>query len=325
MLYTINSISLARLNNQEFVGLMINLQKVLTDANRENLGLPAAILSQFNTLLQKMMDQVYTSSGSQFTQQMKAADEKRGTIYRRVRLKLQCVDYAEEGSRLLKYAEMVRNEILSKYGAGVPQMPMQEETAVVSGLIYDLRDKLDDDAIEELALEDDIAKLELANTAFVKAYNARTNEKAEQEQQKTTLLRQELSEMFQRVGLTVQYNANLQEEANAEKATECQGVIKMINVLVTEVRQRLNQRLKGNGESEEEGEGGNGGGNGGNGGNGGSNTGGNNTGNGGGGGTGSGSNTGGSGSGGNTGGTGGSGGGNTGNDDFVINDGTAEY
>ena len=314
MMQTVNNLSLQRFNNRECTAFFLNVQKILTDANRENLGVDATFLSQYNTLLQKLMDQVYTTTGSQYTTQMKAADEKRGIIFRRVRLKLQAVEFGEEGSRLVKMADKVRSEILSKYGSGIPQMPMQEETAVVSGLIYDLRDKLDDDDIEELALEDDIAKLELANTAFVKAYNARTSEKAEQESQKTTLLRQQLGELYLRICLIVQYNANSLSEADAEKAAECQSIIKLLNVLIAEAKQRLAQRLKGSGEDEEENKGeDNQGGNGSNAdsGNGsGSNGGSNNSG-------GNGSNSGGSGS--------NSGGGNTGNDDFVVNDGTAEY
>ena len=304
MLYTLNTFSLSRLNNQEFVGLMINIQKVLTDANRENLGLESSVLSQYNTTLQKLMDQVYCSTASPFTQQMKAADEKRGLIYRRIRLKLQTVDYLEEGSRMAKYADLVKTDILGKYTGNVPQLPYQEETAVLSGFIFDLRDKLDDDAIEELAIEDDIAKLELANTAFVKAYNARANEKAELEAQRTALLRQELGDTFAFICFSTQYLANSTSDKHTEMAPECQNVIRLLNVLLNEARTRLIQRLKQNVTDDDEtstpnqGSQNAQGGSGTNGGNGGG-TGGSNT-------------------------QGGSGTG-SGNDDFVINDGTAEY
>ena len=314
MLFSINTFSLARLNNQEYVGLMINVQKVLTDANRENLGFESSTLSDYNTLLQMLMDQVYSSQASLFTQQMKAADVKRNTIYKRLRMKLMAGEYVEEGSRLAKYSDVLRTEILSKYTGSVTQLPMQEETAVVSGLIYDLRDKLDDDAIEELGIEDDIAKLELANTAFVKAYNARATEKAEQETQRTILLRQKLNDVFGLICYSTQFYANSPAEKHKEMAPECQNVIKLMNVLLNEARQRLLQRLKQNSESDEEGneagQGGEGTGANGSGSDSNSNTG------------GSGNNTGNSGS--NTGSNGGSGT-NTGNDDFVMNDGTAEY
>ena len=312
MIYSIKNFALSRLNNQEFLAFGINFQKALTDANRENLTVEASTLSQYNTLLQQMMDQVYTTQASQFTADMKAANTKRDVIYKRLRMKLQAGEYAEVGSRLLKYSEVLKTDLLGKYLGSVTTLAQQEKTAVLSGFIYDLRDKLDDDAIEELAIEDDIAKLELANTAFVKAYNERTTEKSEQELQKTALLREKITDLYLRIALAVQYVANSQKEADAEKAAECQSFVKLVNVLIDEAKQRLAQRLKGNTDDEEETnadntQDGNTSGTSGN-------TSGNNSGTSGNSGSNAGSNTG-----SNTGGS------NTGNDDFVVNDGTAEY
>ena len=298
-----NNFSISRLNNAEITAFFINVQKVLTDANRENLGVESTTLSSYNTSLQKLMDQVYTTTGSQYTQEMKAADAKRDLLYKKIRLKLQAVEIAEEGSRLLKYVDVVETYLLGKYGVRVPQMAYQEESAILSGFIYDLRDKLDDDAIEELGIEDDIAKLELANTAFIKAYNARVSEKADGDTGLTLKLRGELTEVYTGICLIVQYNANLGGAEMAEKAVECQNVIKLINVLLADAKKRLEQRTNGGGAGSE----------------GSDDNGGENTGSGS--GDGGNANTGG-GSGGNTNTGSGSG---TGNDDFVVNDGTAEY
>ena len=279
-MFSINSnFSISRLNNAEITAFYINVQKAITTNDPSKLGV-IGILPAFGSKLQELIDRVYVSQGSEFTAAMKAADDRRCLIFRRIRLRLQMVEVAEQNEALLAIQDVVRTHLLSKYVATVTSKAYQERTSILQGFILDLNEKLGDSGIATLGLAEDITALEDANNEFIAAYAQRTAEKAEGNIGVTLRLRDEMYDIYLQMIYTVQYLANSTDEANAEKATACQAFIAHVNVLLSDAKKRLEQRLS-NGDTEEgEGgsnEGGQGGGNGGSneggqgGGNGGSN------------------------------------------------------
>ena len=249
MIHSINLYSFTKFNNQEFAGLMINGQRLISTQTASALGIEAEVNTAFNDRLRELNDQVYSPAASAVTAAMRAADDKRCTIFKRMRLKLQTIEYLEEGSSLLKIVDKVRTELLSKYTGKVPTMPYQEKTAVLQGFLFDLHDKLEDDDVELLGIEGDITRLEQANNAFIEAYQDRVNERAEAETEKTLRLRQELTELFTTICFTTQYLANSVVEGNREKAEASQQFIKLLNVVLAEARTRYLQRRKRQGET----------------------------------------------------------------------------
>jgi hypothetical protein len=253
-MFTINPFSISKLNNAEYTGLMINIQKAITTNDPTKLGL-VEVLPNFGTTLQKLIDQVYTTSGSEFTAAMLNADDKRDQTYKRIRLRLQMVEVAEDNPAIKAVKDVVKAHLLSKYTSKVPQLPYQEESAILRGFIFDLNDKLGEDGIAALGIADDMTALEDANNAFIAAYNSRATERAEGDTGLTVKLRQEMYALYQQVCFVTQYLANSTETANAEKATACQAFIAVLNVLLADAKKRYNQRT--NNGTDEEGEGGN--------------------------------------------------------------------
>ncbi|MBR5715286.1 MAG: hypothetical protein IKX59_01770, partial [Bacteroidales bacterium] len=186
-----------------------------------------------------------------------AADVKRDQTYKRIRLRLQMVDVAEDNAAIKAVKDVVKTHLLAKYGAKVPQLPYQEESAIIQGFIYDLHDKLGNDGMAALGLTEDVTALDDANTAFITAYNARSVERAEGDTGLTLKLRQEMFAIYQQVCFIVQYLANSTDEENAAKAEACQAFIAVLNVLLADVRKRYNQRTN-NGSTEDDDEGGEG-------------------------------------------------------------------
>ena len=252
-MFTINTFSISKLNNAEYTGLMINIQKAITTNDPSKLGL-VEVLPNFGTTLQKLIDQVYTTSGSEFTAAMLNADDKRDQTYKRIRLRLQMVEVAEDNPAIKAVKDVVKAHLLSKYTSKVPQLPYQEESAILRGFIFDLNDKLGEDGIAALGIADDMTALEDANNAFIAAYNSRATERAEGDTGLTVKLRQEMYALYQQVCFVTQYLANSTETANAEKATACQAFIAVLNVLLADAKKRYNQRT--NNGTDEEGEGG---------------------------------------------------------------------
>jgi hypothetical protein len=249
---SINSnFALSRLNNPEFTALFVNVQKAINTATPENLGIDE-MYPAYNAKLQELIDRVYVSQGSEFTAAMKAADDRRCLIFRRIRLRLQMVEVAEQNEALLACQEVVRTHLLTKYVANVTSRAYQERTSILKGFVLDLNEKLDEDAIEALGLATDIAALESANNAFIAAYAQRTAEKAEGNQGVTQRLRDEMFDLYLQLTCIVQYLANSTDTANAEKATACQGFIAHVNVLLSDAKKRLEQRLSNGDDGTEE-------------------------------------------------------------------------
>ena len=254
-MFTINPFSISKLNNAEYTGLMINIQKAITTNDPTKLGL-VEVLPNFGTTLQKLIDQVYTTTGSEYTAAMLETDLKRDQTYKRIRLRLQMVEVAEDSAAIKAVKDVVKTHLLAKYTSKVPQLPYQEESAILQGFIFDLNDKLGDDGIAALGITEDLQALEDANNEFIAAYNSRATERAEGDTGLTLKLRQEMYALYQQICFITQYLANSTETANAEKATACQAFIAVLNVLLADAKKRYNQRI--NNGTDEEGEGGEG-------------------------------------------------------------------
>ena len=253
-MFSINSnFSITRLNNAEITAFFMNVQKAITTSDPTKLGV-TSILPAYGGKLQELIDRVYVSQGSEFTAAMKAADDRRCLIFRRIRLRLQMVEVAEQNEALLAIQDVVRTHLLSKYVATVTSKAYQERSSILRGFILDLNEKLGDSGIATLGLADDITALEDANNAFIAAYAQRTAEKAEGNMGVTARLRDEMYDIYLQMIYTVQYLANSTDEANAEKATACQAFIAHVNVLLSDAKKRLEQRLS-NGDTEGDGSG----------------------------------------------------------------------
>ena len=250
-MFTINSFSISKLNNAEITAFFINVQRAMS--NPENLGV-SDVTAAYDETLQKLIDQVYITAGSEFTAAMQSADFKRDQIYKRIRLRLQLVELADDNAPLSALRDTVKTHLLAKYGSSIPQLAYQEETAIVKGFLYDLGQKLTEDDMDTLGISADYAALEQANNAFITAYNSRSAARAEGDRGVTLKLRGEMIDLYQRICFSTQYLANSTLEENATKAAACQTFVGVVNVLLEHAKRRYNQRIA-NGADAEEGEG----------------------------------------------------------------------
>ena len=248
-MFTINTFSIPRLNNAEFTGFMLNLQKVITESDASQLGI-TTVLPTFGSTLNKLIDQVYNSNGSEHTATMQLEDDRRIQIFRRIRLRLQTVLYAETNPTLIAMQSTVQTHLLNKYATKISQMAYHAKTAIIQGFLYDIRNKLDETAIAALGIQEDVAALEQSNTAFISAYNARATERAQGDTGVTVKLRQEMFALYQQICFSVQYLANTVDETLTEKAQACQEFIAVLNVILDDAKKRYLQRLA-NGTNED--------------------------------------------------------------------------
>ena len=233
------------MNNAEFLAFFVNLQKVIGEISIGSLGISESQKQQIDDIVQKMTDQVYATLGSEFTAKMQEADERRSAIYKRILTKLQVVNYAESDRDLNKVKDVVKAVFLSKYKMQVGSIAQQERTAIISGFIYDLKERLDEEAQETLGVYSDVVSLEGANNAFIASYNSRNIERIEAEKGVSLLCRKQLTELYSIATLLIQYTANQPAEGEgADKVKDCIAFVNRANVLLDDARTRLNTRLK---------------------------------------------------------------------------------
>lgn len=256
---TIESFNFGRLSNTEFTAFCVNIQKVIGEINIQNLGITIDQKAVFDEQLKILIDRVYYSRASEYTAQMNESDSRRIDVYRRILAKLGCVQYCEDDRDLKQLKDLVTVNFLSKYKLSVVNIAQQERTAIISGFIYDLNDKLDEDAQETLGIYSDIISLVGANNGFIAAYNSRNTQRVEVEKGLTANCRKQLTDFFVLSSFLIQHYANQPAEGEAAaKVKDCIDYIQRVNGLLADARVRLNQRLKKEGEIIEDGEGSNG-------------------------------------------------------------------
>ena len=245
-MFSINSFSVNRLNNAEFVGLMINLSNLIERSEASKLGLDQTLVTNFDAKKQQLIDQVRVSAASELTVEMNAAHEKRIRQFKLVNYTLRKVEVAPKGSSILQFADRVSTLILKPYPLSITRLPQQELTTVLSGLIYDMRHKFTEDDLDDLGVATELTNLESANQEFIAAYANRVAQRAEAGSALTQQLRLEMVDLYMSICFTSQYYANSELEANASKAKTCQEFITNANLMIADAKSRYQQRINKN-------------------------------------------------------------------------------
>ena len=241
-MFSISPFALSRLNNAEFVGFFINFNQLVEKTGSEKLGLDSGDMQNFAELLKKLQDQVRYSPSSALTASMVAANDKRCQIFKRINYHLKAVQLAEENTDLLACRDVVETQLLKPYPLGIVRLPYQELTTVLSGFIMDCKNKLDEDAIDVLGVMSDITALEMANNAFISAYNSRSAERSENAGL-TLELRKQMNDLYLGFTFHLQYVANSKLSTMADKAAAIQPFIAVLNANIADARRRYNQRI----------------------------------------------------------------------------------
>ena len=242
-MFSINTFSVNRLNNAEFVGLMINLGNLIERCEASKMGLDETLVTNFNAKKQQLIDQVRVSAASELTAKMNAANDKRIRMFKLANYTLRKTEVDDRGGSMTELCERVGTLILKPYSMAILRLPQQELTTVLSGFIYDMRNKFDSDELEDLGVDREIDNLESANQEFIAAYSARAAQRAEAGSALTQQLRLEMVDLYMSICFTTQYYANSELEANATKAKACQEFIGVANQILTEAKSRYQQRM----------------------------------------------------------------------------------
>lgn len=156
---TLTHLTLDRLKNAEHVQFNTNVRNLIEEADTEKIGLSDLVFTPYVQAIGAELDIVNRALGSAFTLEMQATDQKRDVIFKRIRRKLELCEYEDVESEAYKAAPVVRKHFLDKYGAGVVNLPYQEQTATLSGFIMDARAILQPEQIEAIGIDSDLDDL----------------------------------------------------------------------------------------------------------------------------------------------------------------------
>ena len=234
-----------KFKNAEHVQLHTNIRNIINQADIETMGLSEAVFNPYRQAIMAEQDIVYKASGSAITAEMEKADMQRDNCFRRVRRKLEVARYENPESAAYKAADVIEKQLLAQYTGSVPNLPMQEETAVLTGFVQDCKTVLTQDQIEALGIDGDLEELQMANRRFNQLYQERVAEKADSSVANALKLRADTDAAYNQLSVNVNALANNPDTAKAEQTELARMVVNSINVVISEAKQRVNQRLSG--------------------------------------------------------------------------------
>lgn len=236
------TIAFSRLNLKEFSNFMNRVFDLLGKATAEELGYLQADYTAFMNDMMLLRDIVSQSFISDQTEKMNELEGMRDhlVVYLLTTIKT---------SRTLPIAS-VQKAAISLYNAtktyiGTQDLPNQQETAQILGLINDLSKEENSVHVQTLKLADVIEKLDEINNDYARLTAERTNEQAAAQLEAGKIVRQRMTEQYDRI--TTLVFAKSITAGNAKTET----FIRDLNALISEVKGLYNLR-KGIAKANEE-------------------------------------------------------------------------
>ena len=241
----LTSVDMKKFKHAEHVAFHSNVRDIINAATASKIGLATGIFNPYLQAITQEQDIVNKAAGSSITQEMEKADAERDNVYRRIRRKLEVAKYENPASEAFKAWDVIEKHLLTPYSSNVPHLAMQEETAVLTGFVQDCRNQLTGEQVEALGIDGDLDDLEEKNQAFSALYQQRVAEKADSSVVTAQLLRAATDVAYNQVVVALNALGNDPDPAKAEQVGACRSVIASINVVISEAKQRVNQRLSG--------------------------------------------------------------------------------
>lgn len=263
----VESLSLSRLNNAEFIGFMHRVLGLLPEgegsgtdegypevsslstaeaSDISSLYIDAGLIEELTACLDKLVSLTRETRTNQNTQELVEIDKKRDSLVKYI---LKVVSQARTLPLEAQQAAGQRLYSLLSVYSGTDRLPQEQETTVIRGMLEDIgREEFADD-VELLGIRTMADELKQQNELFAEKSMARRLERgAARQSDKTTDLRAEASELYQELTERA-FAANL---LHGNEVTE--KFLTDLNNEIAETRADLNRRgSKGETDTEESG------------------------------------------------------------------------
>lgn len=232
-----------KFKNAEHVQFHTNVRSLIEKADTEKVGLSDLVFNPYNAAIAAEQDIVNKAYGSVCTPQMESWHKERILVFRRIRHKLQIAGLESPETEAYKAYPTLKRHLIDQYKSNVANLPYQELTATITGFVMDAREMVEPEVIEALGIDSDLDDLQATNRKFGAAYQDRIIERAQNMALASNDLRVATDDAYAALVITLNSLANDPNPANKTKVEAAQQLVTQLNVLITEARNRVNQRL----------------------------------------------------------------------------------
>ena len=244
----VKNIGLAKLNNAEYTNFSTRVLSLLTQAGElteggSALGVEAEVQEEYDELRAMMNDIVAQSRISDLTAILANLDKQRGDLvvylFKLLRSKKVSPQAAEKKAATSLY------NLLKPY-VGCQNLPTQQETVQLRGLLTDVRKSENLPNVETLSLTDILSELETANDEYASLTEQRTVERAANRLDESKTVRARMDLLYDYISTM----AFVQSVASPTEATA--AFVTNLNALIDETNALYNQRIAQAKRSKEE-------------------------------------------------------------------------
>ena len=189
----IKTFSLHKLNNAEYANFANRMLNLAADAGPEALGVDDADLDRYSVLLTQLNDLVARSYASAETAELAELDKQRDVLGKYI---IDTVAAAVDVPLASKAAAAKALSLVLKPYKGFHDLPNQQETVVVSGMVLDLSKEENTAHVQTLGLTEFVNELNLTNTRYLTLTEQRTQSRESAKTDNSKTLRTEMDALY---------------------------------------------------------------------------------------------------------------------------------
>ena len=223
----IKKYSLDKARVMEFYQAMSNVKTFLAKENLQTLQLEK-VAKTFNEKFTAFDEALTPVRKSDLTQKIQELDTQRDNLLSGFSAHLKAFQHFSEPAG----KEAAQRLLLSveKFGKGIQEKPIQEETAIITNLLQDMAQASAQQDLKTIGAKPWTDALKNANTALEQHHNSRTEQQSTIEVGKTKTTRQEIAEAFRVLVQTINALALLNgKDAYTNLANAISQVVKNAN------------------------------------------------------------------------------------------------
>ena len=252
---TINVITLERLNNAEYLSFMHNVLALLPLASEEEedrpgglsvlsslsengvpaLGLSAEFMNEFEQEIEMLADVVDETRIAPETETMNANDKLRSSVTTFVTSNIANACKSPISTEATAGNELYK--VIKPY-IGIAQLPVDQKTVKIKGLLLDIRKEENAQYVTDLNLTTYLNELETANNAYMASMQQRLRTRAALKRESGSAIRERVNTMYENLAILAQSYNIVQPTAETTK------FVNELNELIAQTTTAYNSRSK---------------------------------------------------------------------------------
>lgn len=230
----LKSPGLHKLNNAEYANLANRMLNLAADTGAEALGVEDDDLDRYSVLLSQLNDLVSRSYASAETAELEELDKQRDTLGKYI---IDTVNASQNLPIASKAAAAKALWLVLKPYKGFHDLPNQQETTVVSGMVLDLSKTENEPHVSSLGLTDFVNELNLVNTRYQTLTDQRTLSREAAKTDNSKTLRTEMDALYDYI-TTVGFCMSV-----VTPTEDTARFIAQLNAIIDETNTSYNQRI----------------------------------------------------------------------------------